>query len=317
MKFNKSMFSKIQESLEKTAGGGGGGNPNFLRISQEGTYVLKLLCDPEAPEDTTYTYFEHGWESFSTGRFMTTVSLQSFSEPDPISDAFWTGIKSTDEDVKERYKKLSRRDKHLLNVYVVSDSVNPENDGTVKVLKFSRQIKEIIDAALLEGGDDYEEFGGERVFGYDDGVVLKIPAYKKGPFISYDKSKFVTKPVVKLSDEEVDEIYGKRFVLKDQIGEIKSYDELKEILDEHWFAGENLDLLELVEDRQAKADVKRERTAPKRKEVIDEEDEIPFGEEDATKSKAKPKAKKVEVEDDDAPDESNFVGDLLGEFGED
>lgn len=310
MKFNKSMFGQIQDQLKKTSFSGGFGN--LLRYSQEGTYTLKLLYNPENEKNQIKHYMEHGWESTSTGSFMSTVSLQTFGERDPISEAFWRGIKSEDEDLKERYKKLSRKDKYMMNVLVVNDPNNQENNGKVKVLKYSKQLKDIIDAAIMEGGDDFDEFGPERVFGYDDGAFLQIKAIKKGPYTGFDKSKFVTKSKdFDLDEDDFYELFEDLYDLDDEVPEVKSFDELEEILYEHWFTGDNLDLLEEYQNAQEGAAKKKIKSSTKKKTV----------------EKVKPKSQKVEVDEsddipmdfdeDDVPDEEmgeDDFADLLEEF---
>jgi len=306
MKFNKSMFGQIQDQLKKTSVSGGYGN--LLRYSQEGVYTLKLLYNPECENNQIKHYMEHGWESTSTGSYLSTVSLQTFGERDPISEAFWRGIKSDDEDIKERYKKLSRRDKNMINVLVVNDPNNQENNGKIKVLKYSKQIKDVIDAAIMEGGDDYDEFGPERVFGYDSGVFLQIKAVKKGPFTSFDKSKFITKSKdFDLDEDEFYALYENLFNLEEEVPEVKSFDELEEILYEHWFTGDNLDLLEEYQNARETAGKKQMKQTPKTKRTpvntVDEDEDIPmdFDDED-TPPKKSVSAKKTKSSDD-APDE--------------
>lgn len=316
MKFNKSMFGKIEEKLKKTSKTGGFGN--LLRYSAEGKYVVKLLFHPEDEKRQIEHYMEHGWESTSTGSYMTTVSLQGFGERDPISENFWVGIKSEDEDIKERYKKLARRDKYMINVLVVNDPNNSDNNGKVKVLKYSKQLKEIIDAAIDPEHEDYDEdLGVERVFGYDEGVFLQINAIKKGPFTGFDKSKFITRSKdFDLDEDEFYEVYDNLHDLSEEIPEVKSFSELEEILYEHWFSGENSDLLDWYENLKGDAAKKASKQSAS-KAVVDEDDDdddIPYDDEPEEKpkktKKATKKTKKVveEEEDDDEMDE------LLSEF---
>ena len=54
-----------------------------------------------------------------------------------------------------------RSEKWLVNVYVVNDPVNPENNGKVKILRYGKQIHNIIMDAIE--GEDAADLG-PRIF---------------------------------------------------------------------------------------------------------------------------------------------------------
>ena len=232
-KFNSSMFEKIKDSLNKEKGNGGGGTyANIMKFPVGHTYTLRLIPNLEDPEKTFFKHYTHGWSSVSTGAYVSTLSLNTFGEPDPITDTFWRLIKSKDPAEKELGKMIRRKDQWLINVYVHDDPANPENNGTVKILKIGNQLKDIIDDALTgEGAEDF----GSRIFDLTkSGANFKIKAESSGEYVTFKSSKFYNNPVIDLSDDEIDKIYESVHNLE-ELHPAKTYEEQKEMLDIHFY----------------------------------------------------------------------------------
>lgn len=299
-KFDASMFDKVKEALNKTSNQGSGNFGNIMKFPAGHTYTVRLIPNLEDFEKTFFAHYVHQFNSFSTGQFIKTLSLQTFGEEDPITSYFWKCIKSKDEEVKEFAKKFRRGDEWFANVYVEEDPSNPENNGTVKVLKFGTQVKAIIDEFLE--GDRSKKFGA-RIFDLsEDGAVFKIKAEQSGEFVKFEKSYFEDADTG-LSDDDLERVYSELHDLE-QILPAKSFDELKEILDTHILCGESSDVPDKEERKPLPSKAKEEKQKEKVK--TQKEDKPPF----------KSASKKVEVEeDDDIPmdfdsDEPN-IDDLL------
>lgn len=231
-KFNISMFEKIKDALNKTTESSGGAFSNVMKFPAGKTYTLRIVPNLEDPEKTFFHHYTHGWKSKTTGSYISTLSLQTFNERDPITEAFWTLIKSDDKNEKELGKVIRRKENWFANVYVIDDPSNPDNNGTVKVLRIGPQIKKIIDDALT--GDGAEEFG-YRIFDLgEDGANLKIKAEASGDFVTFASSGFYNKPQIKLTDEQIENIYSSAHDLE-AIYPRKTFDELQEILDVHFY----------------------------------------------------------------------------------
>jgi hypothetical protein len=84
-------------------------------------------------------------------------------------------------------------------------------------------------------GDDAADFG-PRIFDLSpNGCSFRIKVEKQGDYPTYVSSKFaLPKAVVGLDPESYDEIYGNVFDLESYLT-VKSYDELKELLNTHYF----------------------------------------------------------------------------------
>lgn len=270
---NASMFDTIKEALNKVNDSGGGGAfPNVLRMPAGHTYTVRLLANFDNFEKTYFAHYVHAFNSFSTGQYINTISLQTFGEQDPLTDYFWKMIKGSKED-KEIGKIIRRKDQWFINVLVEDDPANPENNGTVKVLKFGTQIKKIIDE--FYEGERSKKFG-LRIFDLSEkGAAFKIKAEESGEFVKFEKSYFEDADVG-YTDEQLDEIYSNTFDLEQQFP-VKTVDEIQEILEIHVLNGKTE---EVQEKKQPLAKPKPTATKVVKPEpvVVDEDvnDDIPF-----------------------------------------
>lgn len=235
-KFTSAMFDKIKDALNKPKDASSSSFANVMKFPAGHTYTLRLLPNLEDPDKTFFAHYVHGWKSEATGQFISTLSLQTFGEPDPITATFWKLIKSENPEEKALGKKIQRKEQWFFNVYVVEDPANPENNGTVKILKVGPQLKEKIDDALV--GDSAEEFGA-RIFDLGpDGANLKIKAEEQGEFVTFKNSRFANVPKINLSDDEIEAIYASVHDLT-QVYPVKTYDELQDILNTHVYCNES------------------------------------------------------------------------------
>lgn len=274
-KFTAAMFDKIKDALGKPKETGSSTFANVMKFPAGHTYTLRLIPNLEDLDKTFFAHYVHGWKSVSTGQFVSTLSLQTFGEPDPITNTFWKLIKSENPEEKALGKLIQRKEQWFFNVYVVEDPANPENNGTVKVLKVGKQLKDKIDEAL--SGDGAEEFGA-RIFDLGpDGANLKIKAEEQGEFVTFKNSRFANVPKIDLSDEEIENIYNSVHDLT-QIYPVKTYEELQEILDTHVYGNSEKreEKVSLPPKKQPVTSAKVE-DAPKVDDGTDDlDDDIPF-----------------------------------------
>jgi len=182
---------------------------------------------------TFFHYYSHGWTSFATGQYLNHISPQTWGERDPIGEARYRITKTGTEEEKEKAKAILRRENWLANVYVVNDPVNPDNNGTVKLLRFGRQLHKIIMEAMQ--GDEADELG-YRIFDLSkNGCDFRIKVEKQGDFPTYVSSKFgMPKAIEGVDSDKAQEIYDNQSDLE-TVFTVKSYDELNEILNEHFY----------------------------------------------------------------------------------
>jgi|TARA_A100001201_G_scaffold122042_1_gene105785 hypothetical protein len=227
----KSLFESIK--TEMTKDDKGSNRSQFLRTEVGNTYTVRLLPNVKDATKTFFHYYSHGWTSFATGQYLNHISPQTWGERDPIGEARYRITKTGTEEEKEKAKAILRRENWLANVYVVNDPVNPDNNGTVKLLRFGRQLHKIIMEAMQ--GDEADELG-YRIFDLSkNGCDFRIKVEKQGDFPTYVSSKFgMPKAIEGVDSDKAQEIYDNQSDLE-TVFTVKSYDELNEILNEHFY----------------------------------------------------------------------------------
>jgi hypothetical protein len=286
-KFGAAMFDSIKAALNKGNESSGGQFSNIMSFPAGNTYTLRLIPNVENPEKSLFHHWVNGWNSKATGSYMSYIGLQTFGDRDPISELRWKLWKSWKEanpkaENKEYKAEIAQKEQWLVNVYVINDPAKPENNGTTRILRMGPQIKKIIDDATE--GERSDELGWD-IFDPTKGHDFKIVAEKKGEYTTFESSFITTKSKTVLDEEEIDKICESLHDLE-AVYPVKTYDELQEVLNEHFFVGAEKE--ERKPLKQAKKEV-----------VIDEdedEDDIPMVH---VKSKATSTPKKKVVEDDD------------------
>ena len=228
--FTTTMFDSIKQALNKQTKSGGVGD--ILRTPPGNTFEVRLLPSIKNPDKTFFHYYAHGWTSFATGQYVNALSPTTWGERDPVSEVRYQHYRSGTPEEKEKSRSIIRSEKWLVNAYVINDPVSPENNGTVKVVRFGKQLHKIVMDAIE--GDDAEEFGA-RIFDLSkNGCNLKIKVDKQGDFPSYVSSRFSTPGAVKgLTKESAQEMYDNIHDLEEVLPR-KTQDELVEMVNEHY-----------------------------------------------------------------------------------
>jgi hypothetical protein len=244
----KSMFEAIKQSLSSSdkEKAGNGLYKEILKFTPGNTYQVRLVPNPNSPKDTIFHYYNHGWNSNATGKFVTALCPTTFGESCPIDAYYLKTYRTGTESEKEAAKVLSRKEGWMVNVYVVSDPEHPENEGKVKILRYGKELAKIIESALE--GDDAQEFGVEKVFDVQNGSTLRIKCENrtgarggKAQYVTYSSSKFLAPSKIDLSIEDV---YSSVHDLK-AVNKQTTPAEMQRLLDEHFF---NLTTGSSVED---------------------------------------------------------------------
>lgn len=227
---NSSLFQSIKSALAQDSNNTG--LSEILKTEVGNTYTVRLLPFSKDPKKTFFHFYTHGWVSFSTGEYVAALSHQTFNERDPIAEERYRILRTGTEAEKEKAKKIGRSEKWLVNVYVVNDPVNPDNNGKVKIIRYGKQLQKIIIDAIE--GEDSEELG-PRIFDLSpNGVNLKIKVEKQGDYPSYVTSKFsMPAAVADMDDAKAKKVYDSVHDL-DKVFTLKSYEDLKKMLDEHF-----------------------------------------------------------------------------------
>lgn len=287
--YTASMFASIKDSLNKPQESS---FKDFLKFEAGKTYIVRLLPNVAEPAQTFFHYFHYSWKSFATGQFVSFVSPQTFGERCPIAEESYKIYKNGSPEEKERGKNLYRKENYLVNVFVISDPTTPENEGKVKIMRYGNQIQKIILNAIE--GDDAEEFG-EKIFDLSEkGCNFRIKCEKKsdskkgGEFVEYTASRFLSPSKIDgLNDQKIDEIIKNVHDLT-KVFTIKSYDELREGLNEHYYGTTDADTTE-KKPSQKKESKESKTPAPRRisTDEVPDDDDIPMDSKAPTKEVVK------------------------------
>lgn len=239
MSITSSMFDSIKSALAADNESSKSGIADILKTEVGNTYTVRLLPYGKDPSKTFFHYYQHGWNSFATGQYTSALSLQTFGERDPIAEERYKILRTGNEEEKEKAKAIVRSEKWLVNVYVVNDPVNPENNGKIKVLRYGKQIHNIIMDAIE--GEDSADFG-PRIFDLGpNGVNFRVKVEKQGDYPTYVSSKFAMPSTIDgLDEDDHKNIYDNVLDLTN-IFKVKSYDELKDMFNEHFHCNDNSD----------------------------------------------------------------------------
>lgn len=279
-KFDLTMFAKLKDSLAKAPTSSS--FANIMKFPQGHTYTLRLIPNLEDIDKTFFAHQVHQWNSLADGSFVSVLSLQTFGEKDPIAALRWKLYKEWKDSKPAKDAKfegvIQSKQQWFVNVYVIDDPANPDNNGTVKVLKMGPQLKDIIDDAMT--GERADEFGAVIFDLSKDGADFKIVADKQGEFTTFKKSYFTNKTKFDLNDDEVEALYEQIHDLN-AIIPVKTEDELKQLLQDHYYCGE------APVEKEEKKEVVRPKPAvratpsvvepePVFSDVEDDSDDIPF-----------------------------------------
>lgn len=230
------MFDSIKNALQKNTSQSN--TKNIMKFEQDKTYTVRLVPNVSEPEKTFFHYYTYDWKSFGTGQYTSVVSPATFGQKCPITDTKYKILRNGDEEEKAKANLLRRNERWLVNAYVVDDPTTPENNGTMKIIRYGKQLHKIISDAI--DGEGSEDFGA-RIFDLsENGVNLKIKCEKQGDYITYVSSKFtLPRKIDGLTDDKLEEVYNSVFDLTSIIP-TKSQEELVNVIDEHFFAKKTL-----------------------------------------------------------------------------
>jgi len=254
--YNTKMFESIRSALNKNENKMGERLKDYLRPEPGNTYIVRLLPNVKDPSKTFFHYYNFGWKSFSNAQNVNVTSLQTWDKPDPIAEERYRVYNTGTEAEKDKIKALRRSENWLVNAYIISDSKTPENNGTVKIIRFGKQLGKIVfDAIEGEGADDF----GPRVFDLGaDGCSLMIKVEKQGDYPTYVSSKYkLPKAIEDMTPEKMEKVYKSVFDLSTYVVS-KSYDELKKLLDEHYHCKVQASVAPTVPDEDEEVPAKKQ-----------------------------------------------------------
>ena len=201
-----------------------------LDKSGNGYAVIRFLPAVEGEDLPWAKVWNHAFQG-PTGQWYIENSLTTISQKDPVSEhntRLWnTGLESDKEIARKQKRKLQ----YFSNIYVVSDSKHPENDGKVFLYRFGKKIFDKVMEAMQPAFEDEKAI---NPFDFWEGANFKLKVRKVDGFWNYDKSEFAdVSPLLKDDDDAIEKVWKLQYPLAEHTAatNFKSYDELKTRLD--------------------------------------------------------------------------------------
>ena len=197
--------------------------------SGNGYAVIRFLPAVDGEDLPWAKVWNHAFQG-PTGQWYIENSLTTIGQKDPVSEhntRLWnTGLESDKETARKQKRKLQ----YFANIYVVSDSKHPENEGKVFLYRFGKKIFDKIMEAMQPAFEDEEAI---NPFDFWKGANFKLKVRKVDGYWNYDKSGFDSVSPLFDNDAEIETLWKMQYPLAEFSADsnFKSYDELKTRLD--------------------------------------------------------------------------------------
>ena len=201
-----------------------------LDKSGNGYAVIRFLPAPEGEELPWVKVWKHAFQG-PTGKWFIENSLTTLNQKDPVSEynsQLWnSGLESDKEIARKQKRKLE----YYSNIYVVSDSKHPENEGKVFLFRYGKKIFDKLMAAMQP---EFEDETPINPFDFWEGANFKLKIRKVDGYWNYDASSFENVSALKDNDDDLNAIWKTQYSLQEFLAptNFKSYDELKKRLDD-------------------------------------------------------------------------------------
>ena len=191
-----------------------------------GYAVIRFLPAVEGEDMPWAKVWNHAFQG-PTGQWYIENSLTTLSQKDPVSElnsSFWNSGVESDKEIARRQK---RKLQYFSNIFVVSDSTNPENEGKVFLFRYGKKIFDKIMEAMQPAFEDETPI---NPFDFWKGANFKLKIRKVDGYWNYDKSEFEAPSALSDGDDQtLETIWNEQYSLKEFTAptNFKSYDELK------------------------------------------------------------------------------------------
>ena len=197
--------------------------------SGNGYAVIRFLPPVDGEDIPWARVFNHGFQG-PTGLWYIENSLTTLGKKDPVSEynsQLWnSGIEAN----KEIARKQKRRLTYISNIYIVSDSKNPQNEGKVFLYKFGKKIFVKVNDLMTPVFEDQTPV---NPFDLWEGANFKLKIRKVEGYQNYDKSEFDKTTQLVEDETELEKVWNSQYALTEFTGDdqFKSYEDLKARLD--------------------------------------------------------------------------------------
>ena len=195
-----------------------------LDKSGNGYAVIRFLPSVEGEDLPWAKVWNHAFQG-PTGQWFIENSLTTIGQKDPVSEynsKLWnSGVESDKEIARKQKRKLQ----YFSNIFVVSDSKHPENEGKVFLFRYGKKIFDKLMAAMQP---EFEDESPINPFDFWEGANFKLKIRKVDGFWNYDKSEFSAPSPIADDESKIESIWKSQYSLAEKLdaSNFKSYDEL-------------------------------------------------------------------------------------------
>jgi hypothetical protein len=230
LKSNRSSTKELVEKLNKLSGAKQESSKDdrfwtpAVDKAGNGYSVIRFLPAPPNEDVPFVRIWDHGFQG--PGGWYIENSLTTLGKADPVSErnsALWNSGVDAD---KEIARKQKRRLHFISNVYIIEDSLNPENNGQVRLFKYGKKIFDKLNEAMNPQFADEEPV---NPFDFWEGANFKLKIRNVEGYRNYDKSEFASPSPLFKDDEKLESVWKSQHSLQEFLNpdNFKSYDELK------------------------------------------------------------------------------------------
>ena len=190
-----------------------------------GYAVIRFLPAPGEEDMPFIRMFEHGFKG-PTGSWYIENSLTTINKTDPVGELntqLWnSGLESDKEIARVQKRKLN----FISNIYIITDTSNPENEGKVFLYRYGKKIFDKLNEAM---NPQFADEDAMNPFDLWAGANFKLKIRNVEGYRNYDKSEFAKAGPLSDDDSEMESVWKKCHSLQVFLApsNFKSYDELK------------------------------------------------------------------------------------------
>ena len=168
-----------------------------------GYAVIRFLPAPKGEDLPWVKLWNHAFQG-PTGQWYIENSLTTLGNNDPVSEynsKLWnSGIESDKEIARRQKRKLS----YYSNIYVVSDTANPQNEGKVFLYRYGKKIFDKVMEAMQPPFPDTDPI---NPFDFWEGANFKLKLRKVDGYWNYDLSSFDGPTKLLDDDDELENVW--------------------------------------------------------------------------------------------------------------
>lgn len=193
-------------------------------------YAVVRFLPPAKDEDHFFVKIFNHYFQGPTGSWLIENCPTTLGKPCPICEhnsKLWNSGFDKDKDVARNQK---RRLTFISNVYVIKDSLKPENEGKVFLFKYGKKIFDMLNDQM---NPKFEDEVAVNPFDFWGGANFKFKIRTVEKYRNYDKSEFEKPSPLSTDDQELERIWAQEHKLSEFLAEnqFKTVDILKTRLD--------------------------------------------------------------------------------------